>query len=230
MKQVDISVILPIFNEEDVIESTIVDVEKKIKKYCRKLEIIAVDDGSFDGTLKVLEKLKKKNKYLKIVVHRKNKGYGAVLRTGLKNASYSWIFFTDADMQFNPGEIKKFIPFTSDYDFIVGYRKKRADSPKRIFTSFVYNRLVRIMFGLPLRDVDCAFKLMSKESLKKVRFQSNSFFVSAEVMVRALKQNAKIKEIGVNHYPRTRNVSKVTIRKIIHTILDLFKLYRLTRI
>ena len=106
-----------------------------------------------------------------------------------------------------------------------GIVKKRADHPRRIFISFWYNRINRMLFGLKLRDVDCAFKLMRKSAVQKVPFHSNSFFVSVELMVKAAKKKHSITERGVNHFPRKKGVSKVTLRQIGLTVRDLWKLH-----
>lgn len=221
----NVSVILPILNEEEIIEESIKEVVEKISNHVDRFEIIAVNDGSTDKTATVLKNLQKKEKRIKIVSHRKNKGYGAVMKTGLKYANFPWIFFTDSDMQFDVKEIKNFLNYTDNFDFIVGFRKKRADSPRRKFISHIYNGVIRVLFNLRLRDVDCAFKLMRRASLQRIPFQSNSFFVSAEIMVRAHKLHFRVKELGVNHYPRKRGVSKVTSKQIIYTVKDLFYLF-----
>lgn len=210
-------------NEQEGIRDSIRDI-LKYSKYFSKFEIVAVDDGSKDNTLSILKDLKKENNNIKIVEHKKNKGYGAALRSGVKNSSYDWVFFTDADMQFDMKELLDFIPYTDRFDFIVGYRKQRADPSKAKFRSWTYNRLVRILFGLPLKDVDCAFKLMRKSSVSKIYTSSNSFFISAELMTKAHKKGLRIKEIGVRHLPRKKGKSTVTIKRILYTILDLIKL------
>jgi glycosyltransferase involved in cell wall biosynthesis len=221
-----ISIVLPIYNEERVITQTLQDILQKVKKHVSQIEVIAVDDGSTDKTRETLATLQKKFKEIVVVSHAVNKGYGAALRSGVMKASFDWVFFTDSDLQFDISEIKKFLPHAKGYDFIVGYRMQRADSPKRRFISFGYNRIVRLMFHLPLRDVDCAFKLMRKKSLLDIKFSSNSFFVSAECMVKAFKKGYRIKEIGVRHFPRRQGVSKVTTRKALLTLFDLARLYR----
>ena len=219
----NLSIILPILNEQEGIGDSISDV-LKYAKYFSKFEIVAVNDGSKDKTLSILKKLQNKNKKIKIVNHKTNKGYGAALRSGIKNSSYDWVFFTDADMQFDIKELLGFLPYTKYFDFIVGYRKGRADSPKVKFRSWVYNRMVRTLFGLPLKDVDCAFKLMKKSAVSKISTSSNSFFISAELMTKAHRKRIKIKEIGVQHLPRRKGKSTVTIKRVMYTIFDLIKL------
>ncbi len=219
----NLSIILPILNEQEGISESITEI-LKYEKYFSQMEIIAVNDGSRDNTLAVLKKLRDKNNKIKIVDHRRNKGYGSALRSGVKNSSYDWVFFTDADMQFDIKELLEFLPYSKSYDFIVGFRQERADASNVKFRSWAYNRLVRILFGLPLRDVDCAFKLMKKSAVLKIHTHSNSFFISAELMTKAHRSRFKIKEIGVRHLPRRKGKSTVTTKRILYTILDLIKL------
>jgi hypothetical protein len=129
-------------------------------------------------------------------------------------------------MQFDITEIEKFSPYMQSYDFIVGFRKNRADPLRRRIASAVYNRVIRIIFGLKLKDVDCAFKLMRKSAVINTNTHSNSFFISVELMVKAFKKNYRITEIGVKHLPRKLGKSTVTFRQIAHSVRDLVKLYR----
>jgi glycosyltransferase involved in cell wall biosynthesis len=220
-----LSIVIPMLNEEESIQTTVPTIISKISKFCTDLELLAVDDGSTDATNKILVELQKKDKRIKIITHPKNLGYGAALKSGVKAAIYDWIFFTDADLQFDVSEIKKFLSKTKDYDFIVGFRKKRADPLRRRIASFIYNRTIRLLFGLKLHDVDCAFKLMKKTAVKNVNITSNSFFMSVELMVKAFQGQYKITEIGVDHFPRLKGNSTVTFRQMSRSIADLFTLY-----
>ncbi|HSD98651.1 MAG TPA: glycosyltransferase family 2 protein [Patescibacteria group bacterium] len=221
-----ISVVLPIYNEEAVLKKSLQDVMKKMKQIVSTFEILAVDDGSVDTTSVILKNFKEKYKNFSIITHTKNKGYGAVIKSGVKHAKYEWIFFTDADLQFDVLELKKFLPFAKKNEFVIGFRKRRAEGARRRIISHTYNRIIRMLFGFSIKDVDCAFKLMKKSSLQKIRLQSNSFFVSCELMVKAAKKKYAIKELPVQHYKRAKGESKVTMTKVIKTISDLFSLYK----
>lgn len=221
-----ISVVLPIYNEEAVLKKSLEDVMEKMKRLVPTFEVLAVDDGSKDKTSAILNDFKKKYKNVSIVTHVKNKGYGAVIKSGVKYAKYEWIFFTDADLQFNVLELKKFLPFAKQNEFVIGFRKRRAEGARRRIISHTYNRIIRMLFGFSIKDVDCAFKLMKKSSLQKIKLQSNSFFVSCELMVKAAKKKYTIKELPVQHYKRAKGESKVTPAKVVKTINDLFSLYK----
>jgi glycosyltransferase involved in cell wall biosynthesis len=224
----DISIILPVLNEQEAIEKVLLSILKQKISGIANYEIIVVNDGSTDNSGKILSKLKEKINNLKIVTHTINKGYGAAFKSGVRTAKYNWILFMDSDMQFHINSIKPFLTFTKDFDYIVGYRQNRADNIRRKIVSFIYNRLVRIIFGLPIRDVDCAFKLMRKDSVSKVRGLPDSFFVSAALLIKSMQMKIKIKELPVRHLPRTKGISTVTISKVTRTIYDLTMLYKET--
>ena len=174
----NISVILPIYNEEAGIEEMIRSIAKTKIPGVTDLEIVAVDDGSCDSTPQILNRLSHAYKNMRVVTHSLNRGYGATLKSGAHAATYDWILFMDADMQFHIKSLKPFLQYTANFDYVVGYRKDRADNARRKFISFIYNRIVRLMFGLPIRDVDCAFKLMKRDSVRRIKGLPNSFFVS----------------------------------------------------
>lgn len=220
-----ISVILPILNEEKIISSTINKIINKLKQTSEDYEIIAVNDGSTDDTLKVLNSLHKIHPKLKVINHTENIGYGAAFQSGVKKAKYEWLLFMDSDMQFEINDLDNFIQYIPTSDFIIGYRSKRADNIKRIFFSKVYNKLVRLLFGINIIDIDCAFKLMRKSSVNRLGVLPTSFFVSTTLLVKAIRSQVRIVELPVNHLPRTRGSSTVTLMQVIRTLKDLVIIY-----
>jgi len=223
-----ISVILPIYNEATGIEEMIRSIAKTKIPGVTDLEIVAVDDGSYDSTPQILNRLSHAYKNMRVVTHSLNRGYGATLKSGAHAATYDWILFMDADMQFHIKSLKPFLQYTTDFDYVVGYRKDRADNTRRKIVSFIYNRIVRLMFDLSIRDVDCAFKLMKRNTVRRIKGLPNSFFVSAALMIKSLQQGVIIKELPVKHLPRTKGVSTVTISQVLRTIRDLALLYQKT--
>jgi len=220
-----ISVVLPILNEEKIIVTTIKKLITKLSRICTQYEIIAVNDGSEDNTIKKLKKLQKNYQNLTIIDHKVNKGYGAAFQSGVRVAKYEWILFIDSDMQFDVNDLDKFIQHITANDFIIGYRSKRADNIKRIVISKVYNYIVSLLFGLKITDIDCAFKLMKKSSIQKLGRLPNSFFISTALLVKAISSEVIIKELSVKHLPRTKGSSTVTLAQVIRTMKDLAVIY-----
>jgi len=226
MKLKNLSIFFPAYNEEDNITRTVENALSEVPLFAENFEIIIINDGSSDRTAEVAEKLSEKYENVRTVTHEENRGYGGALKTGLKEAQYEYIFFTDGDGQFNITEIEKLLPLAQKCDIAAGYRIKRNDPFYRIINAKAYNLLVRILFGLKMRDIDCAFKIIRKEVIDSIPLKSESQFISAELLIKAKKKGFTIKQIGVNHFPRkhgspTGNKPIVVIK----SFGELFKLW-----
>lgn len=219
-----LSVFLPSYNEEKNLPHLIDQCDKYLTQNLDQYEIIVIDDGSLDKTASVVSGLIKKYKNLRLVKHGGNQGYGQAIRTGIKESKYPWTFFMDSDNQFRIEDIKEFLNY-DDCDLIIGYRIKRDDPIRRLIASRVYGMFVKTLFGLKVKDIDCAFKLMRRDAIADLGLISNSFFVSTELLVKAKKKGLKIKEIGVHHYPRKEGVSTVTFARVKQSLIELGKLY-----
>jgi glycosyltransferase involved in cell wall biosynthesis len=200
----EISVVLPAYNEEDNIKKAILDIDSFLKKYFRTYEIIIVNNGSHDKTQEIVSSLIKKNKKIKLVRLKTNNGYGSGLRSGFAKAKYQYIFYTDADNQFDIRELSAFKPLIGKYDIICGYRRNRQDPRMRILTANVYNTIINILFRLNVRDIDCSFKLYRKEVFDAISLKSNTGLIDAEILIKAKKSGFTFApQLPVTHYPRT---------------------------
>jgi Glycosyltransferases involved in cell wall biogenesis len=159
-----LSIFFPAYNEEGNITTTIIDARNAAKKVASKYEIIVVDDGSTDRTAEVVLELQKYDPSIRLISHHQNRGYGAAVKTGLKACKMDWIFFTDSDGQFRYDELPNFVSKKGKGDLIIGYRRKRMDPFHRIFVSpgFYSKYGTFLLFGLRVKDVDCAYKLFKK--------------------------------------------------------------------
>lgn len=223
-----LSIFLPAYNEGGNLPSLIASCSSFGQANLELFEIIIVDDGSTDETEAIVGALAKKYPHLRLVRHPANLGYGQAIKTGLKSARYPWVFFMDSDNQFKIEDLKSFLQYDS-YDLVIGYRLKRDDPINRLIASRVYALFVKALFGLKVRDIDCAFKLMNKRSVNNLSLESKSFFISTELLVQAKAKGLTIKEIGVHHYPRQEGKSSVTINRIVQSLLELRKLYAAPR-
>ena len=194
----------PAYNEEENIRKIIKDADSFLKKNSKNYEIlIIVYEGSTDNTISITKELMKKNRHIKLVIQPKNKkGVGYATKMGFDAAKYNLIFYSDADNQFDLNELNKFLPYTEDYDIIAGYRINRQDPLTRIITSKIYNSIVRIVFGVKEKDVDCAFRLVNKRIFKRINLICMLGLGTTELLVKARKNGFKIKQIGVHHFPR----------------------------
>jgi len=227
----ELSVFFPCYNEEKNIATTVSKAVKVLKATAKKWEIIIVNDGSKDNTAAVALEIKKQYyPNIKIVTHNPNRGYGAAFKSGLYNAKYQWIAFTDSDGQFDFSEIKNFIKTQQNTksDLVIGYYLGRKVSPLVVFTSKIWELIVFVLFGLHVTDIDCGFKLVSKkvvEMIPKLEAERGAF-ISSEFLIKAKKAGFKITEIGVHHYPRTEGqATGRQLKVIIKSFTDLFKLW-----
>jgi glycosyltransferase involved in cell wall biosynthesis len=226
----DLSVFFPAYNEEENIQKTVQNAVKVLQKVAKKWEIIIIDDGSKDKTPQIADNLAAKNKNIRVIHHNPNRGYGASLRSGLYEAKYNWIAFTDSDGQFDLSEISNFIATQKEKnaDIVIGYYKKRQVSKSKIITSKMWEYMVFFLFGLKVKDIDCGFKLISKKVPDKIKNleSERGAFISSELLIKARKNKFKIVEIPVTHYPRTAGAGTGRdLNVIITSFKDLFKLW-----
>lgn len=199
-----ISFFCPAYKEEINLPIVVKRAFQTLKRFTSKFEIVIVEDGSPDKTAEIADSLAKKfSPHVRVIHHKRNLGYGPALRTGFKKADkYDYVFYTDSDAQFDVSELEGFIPHLASYDVVIGYRRNRALSPKRLVQTIIYNFLVRFLFGIRVKDINCAMKLVKRSILAKIELTSESVFIDAELLVKLHNLGIKFKEVGVTHYPR----------------------------
>ena len=222
-----ISAVLPAYNEEENIETAtrrMADVLRSLD--LRDWEVIVVDDGSVDQTGNIADRLAEEDPgHLRVFHHSPNKGYAEALKTGFTRSQHQLIFYTDSDNQFDVREITSFLPLIEDVDIVNGFRIYRFDPLTRLVLSWGFNLLVRILFRIKVRDIDCAFKLFRREVFDKVNIESKKFFVDAEVLAKARYFGFRMTEVGVRHYPRPAGRSTVRASHIPATLMELARIW-----
>jgi glycosyltransferase involved in cell wall biosynthesis len=222
-----LSVILPAYNEEANIGPMIEACLEALPKLTDDYEVIIVDDGSQDATSAAAEEwVGRRYPEVRLLAHERNVGYGAAIRTGLQHAWKPLIFYTDADRQFDVEELMYFLPMARDHDLVIGFRVYRYDSVLRSAASWVYNRLVSVLFRVRVRDVDCAFKLMRTEVRDKLQLQTDDFFIDTEIIAKARRWNFRIAQKGVRHYPRVAGETTVRASDVIRTLRTIARMWR----
>ena len=205
MKNFQLSVFLPAFNEEENIKKTLTGVDLVCRKIASVYEVLVINDGSSDKTADIVKGMMKSNKNLRLLTHSKNKGYGAAIKSGLYAVRYNWVVQMDSDGQFDFAQITRFLKKMNEADLVIGYRIKRTDSPYRRFMARMLWLADYIMFGLKVKDVDCGFKLFKKEVIKNIpKLKTESAITVTEFLVRARSKGYKISEVGVDHFSRKK--------------------------
>ena len=222
-----ISVVLPAYNEAENIETQVRNVDDVLRDLrFDEYEILVVDDGSSDATRAICEALVSDVPKLRVIVHETNRGYAQALRSGFTEAALPLVFYTDADNQFDVRELKNLLAAIDDYDLVCGFRIYRFDPFSRLVLSWGYNLLVRILFRIRVRDVDCAFKLFRREIFDRIHIESKKFFVDTEILAKASKLGMRMTEIGVRHLPRTAGESTVRPSHVVSTLVEIASMWR----
>jgi len=222
---VSISVFFPCYNEQENVGRTVEKALDVLEKLNADFEIIIVDDGSSDGTGQIADEIAGRDSRVNVVHHQHNLGYGAALQSGFKTATKELVFYTDGDGQFDINEMPPLLSLMEQYDIVSCYRLNRRDPIIRKINGWCWTRLICLMFGLKIRDIDCAFKLYKREIFDKIEMSSTGALIDAEILARAVRKGYRITQKGVHHYPRTAGQQTgASIRVILRAFKELLKL------
>jgi hypothetical protein len=221
-----VSFVLPAFNEEANIARAVETTIAAASRFCGAYEVIVVDDGSSDGTARVVAQLMVDDPSIRLLQHGTNRGYGHALRTGFSNATLEYVFFTDADNQFDMSELPRLLAWATNADCVAGYRTVRRDPRARRINAWAWNRLVRMLFYVPVRDVDCAFKLFRRSALSGITIESGGAMINTEIMAKLARAGHTIVEVGVTHHPRTAgSASGADLGVILRALREVRRMY-----
>ncbi len=198
-----LSIFVPTYNEEANIGLIIEDVLQYVPSLATKWELVVVNDGSTDQTARIVRAYSERYQEIRLINHKTNRGYGAAVKTGLRSVQYDWIFFTDSDRQFHFDELSSFVDSREGVDFVIGYRQKRRDPLIRLVIAQGFLRLWNyLLFGLTIKDVDCAYKLIPKKCLNHLTLTTDSAITVTELLYKLIKKGYSYRQVSVTHYPR----------------------------
>ena len=222
-----LSIFFPAYNDSGTIASLVITALRTARKLTPDHEVIVVNDGSADGTAEILDELASIYPQVRIVTHEKNRGYGGALRTGFASATRELIFYTDGDAQYDPAEMEAlWRRFDQDVDLVNGYKISRSDPLHRIIIGRVYHHLVKTLFRLTVRDVDCDFRMMRRSIFETVHLEKNSGVICLEMMKKITDGGFRIAEVPVHHYHRAYGKSQFfNFGRLYRTAIDVMKLW-----
>ncbi|MER3436799.1 MAG: glycosyltransferase family 2 protein [Chloroflexota bacterium] len=198
-----LSLVLPAHNEEANIGIVVQQALDVLPKYVDEFEIIIVNDGSKDATPVIADALAAAHpEHVRVVHHRVNRGYGAALTSGFRAATGDFIMFMDSDRQFDIADISLLAPFVGRFDVVAGFRMERSDPLHRRVFAEMFNVAVRILFGVHMRDIDCAFKIFRGDLLRSMELTAPGALINTEIQAKLRRQGATVEQVGVHHYPR----------------------------
>jgi len=218
--KIDLSIVIPVYNEKQSIDSLYKDLESVLPELGKSYEVILIDDGSMDGTYDELLKAHQKNKAYKIIKFRKNFGQTAAMKAGFDYSKGEVVITLDADLQNDPADIPEMLDKLNDgYDIVSGWRKHRKDNTLiRNFPSAVANRIISTLTGVYLHDYGCTLKAYRKEVIKNLELYGE---MHRYIPALASWMGVKIAEIPVRHHSRKFGKAKYGISKTIRVILDI---------
>ena len=223
-----LSVFFPAYNDGGTIASLVITAIKVAATLTDDFEVIVINDASRDDTAKILDELARLYpERVRIVHHETNRGYGGALRTGFATASKDLVFYTDGDAQYDPAEVTLlWEKMSADVDWVNGWKISRSDPLHRIIIGRLYHHIVKLLFGLKVRDVDCDFRLMRRRIFEVVRLEKNSGVICLEMMKKFQDAGFRVAEHPVHHYHRAYGKSQFfNFPRIYRTVIDVMKLW-----
>jgi glycosyltransferase involved in cell wall biosynthesis len=228
-----LTLFFPMWNEEQVVHQTIAAAREAAESLIAageigSYEVLLVDDASTDATGEIADKYAADDPRIRVIHHPVNRKLGGTLKTGFAHARGELVLYTDADLPFDMAELSKAVRIIRVYeaDIVSAFRFDRTgEGPRRFVYSYIYNHLVRSLFGLRIRDVNFAFKLIRRDVFEHVELKSEGSFIDVELLARANRIGYRIVQFGVDYFPRTRGVSTLSsgsvIRRIVREMIGL---------
>jgi glycosyltransferase involved in cell wall biosynthesis len=226
--EVEVSVLIPVRDEEATIQELAMRVTAVLDRLGRSFEIIFVDDGSSDGTVKRIREAHAADRRVKLVRLRRNFGKAAALSAGFDQCRGQIILTMDGDLQDDPDEIPRFLEALEekDLDLVSGWKHQRRDPASKRLPSLLFNWVTRRIAGVDLHDFNCGFKAYRREVLEQIAVYGE---LHRYIPVLASRKGFTVGEIPVNHHPRRHGVSKYGWDRLYKGLLDLITVLFITR-
>jgi len=225
-KNIFLSVVIPLYNEEDSLPELILQIESELKNIPQarnSYEIIFIDDGSRDKSFDVIKSIKSRNQNVRAVRFRRNYGKSAALSVGFEKARGQFVATMDADLQDEPAEFAKMLEKINEgYDLVSGWKKKRHDPISKTIPSKFFNFVTSCVSGLKLHDFNCGIKLYRREVVKYLQVYGE---MHRYLPVLAKWGGFKVTEVEVMHHPRRYGKSKFGFSRFIKGFLDLLTVW-----
>jgi glycosyltransferase involved in cell wall biosynthesis len=221
-----LTIFIPAYNEEENLRLVVKKCLDFLKTLRKSFEIIIINDGSTDKTGFVADELAKADHSIKAVHHPFNIGYGGAQKSGFRYATGKYVALIPGDNQFEPSCLRDYLKHTDSFDIIVGWRKSRKDAFTRKIFSKSFNLLMRWLFDINLRDINCV-KMINRKVIDAIQIESRGAFVDAEIMIKAQHLGFSYTEIQVAHFPRMHGKEKGAHPLVVMiTFFELFRLWR----
>lgn len=220
---VSISIVLPAYNEEAVIATTVSRVFHTLSRIVADFEILVVNDGSKDRTGPIVASISAQEPHVRLITHQVNQGAGAALVSGFMRATKAYTFYMDADGQFDINDLVRLLPYLGEYDGVFGYRLDRQDPWMRKLNAWGWNHVVRFIFNLRIKDIDCAFKIFRTDYFRRVVLEARGALLLTEIVYKFARAGYRYTEVPVRHLPREGgNPTGAKLSVILRAFKELF--------
>lgn len=222
---IEISIVMPAYNEETNIESTVTECMEMLDKEKISGEVIVTNDGSLDGTLRILERLKEHYSNFRYIDLKENVGYGGAMRKAIDLSTGHYVVTIDSDGQFDIGDTPKLLKkIREGFDCVTGYRAKKKDTLPRVIANWGYNLLTKLLCGLSYTDAQCALKIFRGDVIRSLTLEARGFTFPTESLIKCNYYGHKTAEIPITHRFREGGESKVKFFTTVR-IMFVFLLY-----
>lgn len=226
-KKPNISFFFPVYNDEKTVRIVAQRALELLEEVADNYEIIIVNDGSPDSSGAIADQLAAECEKIRVVHHSINRGYGAAMKTGIAASRYEIICMVDGDNEYDVFDLKKMLAVRDYYLLIIAFRYRKLYSTKRIFISFVYNTVLRLVFKSPFRDISTGIRLMHRQVVEGLELTSNSPFIGAELTLKSMLRGFPVGEVGIQTFPRDFGQGSATsLKNIVGTIKDIWRIRR----
>jgi glycosyltransferase involved in cell wall biosynthesis len=221
----DISLCFPVYNDESTVRIVAMRAIELLEEVAGNYEVIIVNDGSPDASGAIADQLASDYPAITVVHHPQNRGYGAAIKSAIAASRYDIICMIDGDNEYDVFDLKKMLAVKDYYLLVIAFRYKKLYSTKRIFISFIYNTVLRIVFKSPFRDISTGIRLIHRAVVEEVELTSNSPFIGAELTIKSMLRGFPVGEVGIQTFPRDFGQGSATsLKNIVATIKDIFRI------
>jgi glycosyltransferase involved in cell wall biosynthesis len=220
----EVSLFFPVYNDERTIRTVAERAIALLEEVASRYEIIIVDDASPDACGALADGLASEYEQIRVIHHPRNLGYGAALKSGVASSRYEWVCMVDGDNEYDVFELKKMLAVRHSYLLVIAFRYKKLYSAKRIFISFIYNAILRMLFKSRFRDISTGIRVIHRSVLDSISLSSDSPFIGAELALKSMLRGYPVGEVGIQTFPRDFGQGSATsIKNILWTIRDLLR-------
>jgi glycosyltransferase involved in cell wall biosynthesis len=221
----DISLFFPVYNDESTVRVVAHRALELLEEVAGSFEIIIVNDGSPDASGAIADQLAVEHEKITVVHHPQNRGYGAAMKTGIAASKYDIICMIDGDNEYDVFDLKKMLAVSDYYMLIIAFRYRKLYSTRRIFISFVYNTVLRVLFKSPFRDISTGIRLIHRAVVDDLELSSDSPFIGAELTIKSMLRGFPVGEVGIQTFPRDFGQGSATsFKNIMGTIKDIWRI------